>query len=152
MIETLRDLLAPYATTRSALLAAVAGFALYRTRSHFAGGRLSPSDAKKDLSGKIYIVTGGCGGIGLETVRQLALQGGHVIAAARDYPKSHEYLEKMKRGLPKEAAERIEFGAIDLADLDSVRKFAEKFIGSGRSLGETFRAIITCSTHSSLFY
>lgn len=37
----------------------------------------------KDISGKIYIVTGANSGVGLETTRQLVKQGGHVIMACR---------------------------------------------------------------------
>lgn len=35
----------------------------------------------KDISGKVYIVTGANSGVGLETTRQLVKQGGHVIMA-----------------------------------------------------------------------
>ena len=37
----------------------------------------------KDVSGKIYIVTGANSGVGLETTRQLIKQGGQVVMACR---------------------------------------------------------------------
>ena len=62
------------------------------------------------------------------------MQGGTVVAAARDYAKSHDYLSKLKASLPKDAADRISFEALDLADLDSVRAFAKRYLDSGRNL------------------
>ena len=41
-----------------------------------------------DQSGRTAIVTGGNGGLGLETARELARKGAHVIIAARNLDKA----------------------------------------------------------------
>lgn len=78
-----------------------------------------------DLSGKLAIVTGGYSGLGLETTRALTIAGARVIVPARR---------------PAEARESVagitgaEVGELDLADLDSVRRFADRFLASGRGI------------------
>ncbi|MFI6706492.1 SDR family NAD(P)-dependent oxidoreductase [Nonomuraea sp. NPDC050478] len=78
-----------------------------------------------DLTGKLAIVTGGYSGLGLETTRALAEAGARVVVPARR---------------PEHAAEAVagvagvEVDALDLADLGSVRDFAERFLGSGRDV------------------
>lgn len=76
-----------------------------------------------DLSGRLAIVTGGYSGIGLETTRALAGAGAHVVVPAR----RREAADEALRGI-----ERVEVDELDLADLDSVRGFAERFLASGR--------------------
>ena len=49
----------------------------------------------KDISGKVYIVTGANSGVGLETTRQLIKQGGHVVMACRR-PDAAEEAAKIK--------------------------------------------------------
>ncbi|HEV7710300.1 MAG TPA: SDR family NAD(P)-dependent oxidoreductase [Asanoa sp.] len=68
-----------------------------------------------DLSGQRAVVTGGASGIGRETARALAAAGAEVTIAVRD-PK-----QARTTGF---AAERL-----DLADLDSVREFADRWQG-----------------------
>lgn len=78
-----------------------------------------------DLTGKIAIVTGGNGGIGLETTRVLAAAGATVIVPARDIEKAKKNLE----GIPN-----VEIEAMDLNIPGTIDAFAERFLASGRPL------------------
>ncbi|WP_103350986.1 SDR family NAD(P)-dependent oxidoreductase [Amycolatopsis sp. CA-128772] len=78
-----------------------------------------------DLTGKLAIVTGGYSGLGLETTRALTNAGAHVVVPAR----RRATAEKALSGL-----ENVEVDELDLADLDSVRVFAGRFLASGRGI------------------
>jgi NAD(P)-dependent dehydrogenase (short-subunit alcohol dehydrogenase family) len=78
-----------------------------------------------DLSGKLAVVTGGYSGLGLETTRALAAAGAHVVVPARRPDAAREALAGI---------ERAEVDALDLADLDSVAAFAERFLATERSI------------------
>ena len=68
-----------------------------------------------DLSGKVAIVTGGNGGIGLGIARGLAIAGAHVVVAARDTGKTSGAVEELtKNGVRALGVE------IDVADEGSV--------------------------------
>ncbi|MEO0467754.1 MAG: oxidoreductase [Pseudomonadota bacterium] len=79
-----------------------------------------------DLSGKNIIVTGGYSGIGIEEVRALAGAGAAVTVPARRPDTAKEALA--------DVAGSIQVASMDLADLASVRKFADDYVSSGRSL------------------
>ncbi len=79
--------------------------------------------AGRDLSGKTAIVTGGYSGLGLETTKALADAGARVIVTARRPDVAREAL----LGL-----DEVEVQALDLAELASVRRFAEAFSASRR--------------------
>ena len=78
-----------------------------------------------DLTGTLAIVTGGYSGIGLETTRVLTGAGGHVVVPARRRATAEEALAGI---------EDVEIDELDLADLDSVRAFADRFLASGRGI------------------
>ena len=78
---------------------------------------------QKDLSGRVYIVTGANSGVGLETTRQLVKQGGHVVMACRRTDAA-EQVAKSFTGL-KGSYEVIK---LDLADLQSVRDFVAELL------------------------
>jgi NAD(P)-dependent dehydrogenase (short-subunit alcohol dehydrogenase family) len=73
-----------------------------------------------DLAGKTAIVTGGYSGIGLETTRALAAKGVTVIVPVRSPEKAADTLADV-RGAVKTAP-------MDLADLASVRRFADAML------------------------
>ncbi|WP_169947728.1 SDR family NAD(P)-dependent oxidoreductase [Microbispora sp. H11081] len=100
--------------------------AQHRIGSGF-GARTTASEvlAGIDLSGRTALVTGGYSGLGLETTRALSAAGAQVIVPARRPAAAKEAL----RDIP-----RAETGELDLADLDSVRVFAESLVETGRTI------------------
>jgi len=77
-----------------------------------------------DLNGKVIIVTGGNSGLGFWSVKAFAEKGAEVILASR----SKENGDKAKAEILKEVPEgKIEVAELDLADLESVRRFAKSF-------------------------
>lgn len=80
-----------------------------------------------DLTGTTAIVTGGYSGLGIEAVAALAAAGARVIVPARRPEVARAALDA--RGL-----DSVEVESLDLADLASVRAFAERFLATGRSL------------------
>ena len=71
-----------------------------------------------DQHGKIAVVTGANGGLGLETAKALAGAGAHVVVAARDPTKTTAAIELIRAAHP---AASLEIVALDLASLASVR-------------------------------
>jgi NAD(P)-dependent dehydrogenase (short-subunit alcohol dehydrogenase family) len=82
-----------------------------------------PELLQKDLSGRVYIVTGANSGAGLATSAQLARQGAHVVGGCRRVDAGREAFAELAgvRG----SAEVME---LDLASFASIRRFAEAFI------------------------
>ncbi|MGO4432228.1 SDR family NAD(P)-dependent oxidoreductase [Paenarthrobacter sp. RAF9] len=81
-----------------------------------------------DLSGKSAIVTGGYSGLGLETVRALASAGASVTVPARRVEHAKEVLAAAGLG------DAVTVEEMDLADQDSVKAFAERFLAGHSSL------------------
>ncbi|WP_168189900.1 SDR family oxidoreductase [Brevundimonas sp. SGAir0440] len=82
-----------------------------------------------DLSGRLAIVTGATGGLGLETAIVLAGKGAEVVLAARNPDKGTE-AERLIRSHHPNAA--VRFDLLDLASLASVQAFAERHLATGR--------------------
>jgi NAD(P)-dependent dehydrogenase (short-subunit alcohol dehydrogenase family) len=79
-----------------------------------------------DQSGRLAVVTGANSGLGLATARELARAGARVVVACRDTTRGEAALEEIRAATP---GAEVELGALDLADLSSVRAFAESFRG-----------------------
>lgn len=73
-----------------------------------------------DQSGRVFVVTGATSGLGLVTARELARAGGYVVMACRDVEKG----QRVRASVPG-GGDHSEVRHLDLADLDSVRAFAD---------------------------
>lgn len=91
------------------------------------GARTTAAEALQgiDLSGRLAVVTGGYSGLGLEATRALAGAGAHVVVPARRPAAATEALDGISG---------VEVDELDLADLESVRGFADRFLASGRGI------------------
>lgn len=77
-----------------------------------------------DQKGKVVIVTGSSSGIGYEAARVIANKGAEVIIAVRSLDKGEAAAQKI-RSQYKDADVKVM--KLDLADLSSVKTFAEEF-------------------------
>jgi NAD(P)-dependent dehydrogenase (short-subunit alcohol dehydrogenase family) len=84
-----------------------------------------------NLNGREAIVTGGASGIGVETVRALALAGARVVIATRDAGKGEAVAATLRK---ETGSAKIEFRSLDLASLRSVKSFVAGFLGLRREL------------------
>ena len=76
------------------------------------------------LDGKTAVVTGANSGLGLETARALAGKGAKVIMTSRNMEKGEAAAEKIRQEYPQAD---VEVWQLDLADLDSIQRFAHRF-------------------------
>jgi len=88
-------------------------------------------DDVPNLSGKTVVVTGGNSGLGYEAALQLAKKGANVVLACRDLEKARAAVRRMTSAHPGASLEMMR---LDLADLASVRVFAESFPATHREL------------------
>jgi NADPH:quinone reductase-like Zn-dependent oxidoreductase len=90
-----------------------------------------------DLAGKTMIVTGGEGGIGLETTRSLAAAGASVTIATRRPREAEQVAHELRKSAANDA---IEVRPLDLADLESVQAGSARVV-SVSSTGSLFGPI-----------
>jgi NAD(P)-dependent dehydrogenase (short-subunit alcohol dehydrogenase family) len=74
-----------------------------------------------DMTGRTVVVTGASSGIGVETARELARVGAHVVLAVRNVAKGEAVAATM--------AGETEVRELDLASLASIRTFADAWSG-----------------------
>ncbi|HEX7309478.1 SDR family NAD(P)-dependent oxidoreductase [Lentzea sp.] len=79
-----------------------------------------------DLAGRRAVVTGGASGIGVETVRALAVAGAEVTIAARDVDAGQRVATSLARSTGNK---HISVARLDLSSQDSVRAFARNWDG-----------------------
>lgn len=81
-------------------------------------------DSVPGQSGRLAVVTGANSGIGYVTARELARRGARVVLACRSRERGSEAVERLRAEVP---GARAELRPLDLADLKSVRRFAEEW-------------------------
>ena len=74
-----------------------------------------------DQTGRVGVVTGANGGLGLEITRALAGKGAHVVMASRDQEKAATAKAEVMDSLPGAS---LEIRELDLASLESIDRFA----------------------------
>jgi NAD(P)-dependent dehydrogenase (short-subunit alcohol dehydrogenase family) len=82
------------------------------------------ADDLPDLSGMRAVVTGANSGIGLEASRALAGAGAHVVMACRNESRGRDAMAEIRETTP---AASLSLHRLDLADLDSVGAFVDRF-------------------------
>ncbi|MBF6090638.1 SDR family NAD(P)-dependent oxidoreductase [Nocardia cyriacigeorgica] len=70
-----------------------------------------------DQTGRTFVVTGANGGLGVETTKVLASKGATVVMACRNTAKAQEIADRIDGD--------VKVAPLDLADLSSVREFAD---------------------------
>ena len=84
--------------------------------------------AVPDQEGKLVVVTGANSGTGKEATRRLAEAGAHVVMAVRTIAKGEQARDEI---LARQPGASLEVRRIDLADLGSVKEFADGLIADG---------------------
>ncbi|MBV4484963.1 SDR family oxidoreductase [Pseudomonas sp. SWRI153] len=120
--------------TRRILKAARALFASAALASTLAVEASPRTEPKPDWSthdmpsqkGRIVLVTGGTSGMGYEDALALTRAGAEVIIAARNAERGREAIANIKQAVP---GARVQFEALDLSNLQSVRDLANRLQG-----------------------
>lgn len=90
-----------------------------------------------NLQGKIYIVTGANTGVGKELSRLLYSKNAKVYVAARSEQKAEIAIQDIKKTTPVSRGQLV-FLHLDLADLDKIKKSAQRFLSLETKLNVLF--------------
>lgn len=82
-------------------------------------------------NGGLAVITGSTEGVGFENALALTSAGWNVVMMGRNAQKGAESIAKIHRINPKA---KVSFEKIDLADLSSIRVFAERMISKGEAI------------------
>lgn len=84
-----------------------------------------------DQSGKLAVITGATGGLGLNTALGLAGAGAEVVLAGRNPGKGHAAEAVIRQ---RHRSAKVRFETVDLARLESVADFANRVLAAGRPI------------------
>ncbi|WP_116076800.1 SDR family oxidoreductase [Asanoa ferruginea] len=87
--------------------------------------------AAPDLAGRLALVTGASGGLGLGLATALAAAGAEVLLAVRDIEKGEAVLRRIRTEVP---GAHVSLRTLDLASLSSVATLADGLIAEGRPI------------------
>lgn len=82
-------------------------------------------DALPDLTGKVYVISGGLAGIGLETTKILVAKGAKVYSFSRNAQRSEAVIADIKANA---LGAQVEFIQVDFADPSTIRPAVEQFL------------------------
>ncbi|MCJ1397497.1 hypothetical protein MMC11_000690 [Xylographa trunciseda] len=98
----------------------------------FGGKSFTPDNDIPNLSGKVYLVTGGNTGLGKETILQLAKhKPAHIYLAARTAAKAENAIKEIEAAVP---GANISFLSLDLTSFASVAEAARSFTSQSQRL------------------
>ncbi|ANB13324.1 Env9p [Sugiyamaella lignohabitans] len=100
---------------------------LQGARNFCAGKPTYTEDEYPDLTGRVYIVTGGCTGIGYYVSKFLLLKNAKVWIAARSQAKIDSGIAQLKKEVPNAD---VDFIVVDFGDLASIKPGVQKFLDS----------------------
>lgn len=89
--------------------------------------------------GKIFVITGGTSGVGLELAKMLYALGGKLYITARSEEKARVAIERIVDSTPRTPATgQIDYILLELSDLSTIKKSAEAFLGKETKLHVLF--------------
>ncbi|KAJ6263822.1 hypothetical protein Dda_2394 [Drechslerella dactyloides] len=101
-----------------------------------------------DLSGRVYIVTGGNAGLGFETAKALSLKNAKVYIGARSAPKAETAISTIQSCLPANSTASLHHLPLDHMDLSTVAAGVQAFLTQETVLhGLILNAGIMCTPY-----